>query len=118
MKPNWLARSPCCGANPAYIPGAFHEDVTMVMRILVIGLLLGTVNARAQQPVQPIAPQFIALSVPDAPASARWYSEAFGLRELAVIKPEDGAAHIIILTSDSLLRSEERRVGKECRSRW
>ena len=75
----------------------------MVMRILVIGLLLGTVNARAQQPVQPIAPQFIALSVPDAPASARWYSEAFGLRELAVIKPEDGAAHIIILTSDSLL---------------
>jgi catechol 2,3-dioxygenase-like lactoylglutathione lyase family enzyme len=59
--------------------------------------------ARASDAITPAAPQFVALSVPDAAASARWYQEAFGLRVLDEIKPGDGTAHVIILTSDTLL---------------
>src|SRR2546430_17447540 len=32
--------------------------------------------------------------------------------------PEDGAARVDVGRSDHAGRSEERRVGKECRSRW
>lgn len=67
-------------------------------------MLLGLAGlARAGEAIVPSAPQFVALSVPDAAASARWYQEAFGLRVLDEIKPADGAAHVFILTSDTLL---------------
>jgi catechol 2,3-dioxygenase-like lactoylglutathione lyase family enzyme len=57
----------------------------------------------ATESITPASAQFVALSVPDAPASARWYSEAFGLRVLGEIKPPDGAAHVILLKSETLL---------------
>jgi catechol 2,3-dioxygenase-like lactoylglutathione lyase family enzyme len=57
----------------------------------------------AAHAITPAAPQFIALSVPDAPKSAAWYREAFGLRVLDEIRPADGAAHIFILSSETLL---------------
>ena len=75
----------------------------MFMRMLFAVLLLGTGLVRAGPAIDPGAPQFIAISVPDAPASARWYREAFGLNVLDEIKPPDGAAHVIILASESLL---------------
>ena len=31
---------------------------------------------------------------------------------------EDSEIEILLYTKESLMRSEERRVGKECRSRW
>lgn len=66
--------------------------------------LLGIAGlAHADDVIKPVAPQFIALSVPDAAASARWYREAFGLRVLDEIKAEDGAGYVVILTSDTLL---------------
>jgi catechol 2,3-dioxygenase-like lactoylglutathione lyase family enzyme len=68
-----------------------------------IGLLALLGFAHAGDAIKPAAPQFVALSVPDAGASARWYQEAFGLRVLDEIKPEDGAAHVFILASDTLL---------------
>lgn len=67
-------------------------------------MLLGLARSLcAGEVITTTAPQFVALSVPDAAASARWYKEAFGLRVLDEIKPEDGAAHVLILTSDTLL---------------
>jgi catechol 2,3-dioxygenase-like lactoylglutathione lyase family enzyme len=75
----------------------------MFLRMVIAASLLGAVPVWAEDAIAPGAPQFIALSVPDASASARWYSDAFGLRALAEIKPPDGAAHVIILTSDAVL---------------
>jgi catechol 2,3-dioxygenase-like lactoylglutathione lyase family enzyme len=69
--------------------------------LLLFGLL-GLLQARAADVIAPAAPQFFALSVPDAPASARWYAEAFGLKVLADFKPDDNG-HVIILQSDTLL---------------
>ena len=68
---------------------------------LVFGLL-GLLDAGAAEPIMPAAPQFFALSVPDATASARWYAEAFGLKVLADFKPDD-SGRVVILQSDSLL---------------
>jgi catechol 2,3-dioxygenase-like lactoylglutathione lyase family enzyme len=75
----------------------------MLLRMLIAASLLGPVAARAEHAIVPGAPQFVALSVPDASASARWYSEAFGLNVLAEIKPPDGAAHIFLLSSETML---------------
>jgi catechol 2,3-dioxygenase-like lactoylglutathione lyase family enzyme len=75
----------------------------MLLRMLIAASLLGPVAARAEGAIAPGAPQFVALSVTDAAASARWYSEAFGLRTLAEIKPPDGVAHIFLLTSEAML---------------
>ena len=73
------------------------------MRALLLLLgLSGLLQARAGEVIAPAAPQFFALSVPDAAASARWYGEAFGLKVLADFKPDD-TAHVIILQSDTLL---------------
>jgi catechol 2,3-dioxygenase-like lactoylglutathione lyase family enzyme len=69
---------------------------------LLLWGLLGLLQTRAGEVVVPTAPQFFALSVPDAPASARWYAEAFGLKVLADFKPDDDG-HVIILHSDTLL---------------
>jgi catechol 2,3-dioxygenase-like lactoylglutathione lyase family enzyme len=75
----------------------------MSLRVLLAVSLWAALPANSAETIAPAAPQFLALSVPDARASARWYSEAFGLRQLGEIKPPDGAAHLILLTSDSLL---------------
>jgi catechol 2,3-dioxygenase-like lactoylglutathione lyase family enzyme len=57
----------------------------------------------ADTPIEPSGRQFFALSVADARASADWYRRAFGVAQVHEIKPEDGAAHIIILGTDQLL---------------
>jgi catechol 2,3-dioxygenase-like lactoylglutathione lyase family enzyme len=75
----------------------------MLRKILLAATLFGGTALHAAESITPTSPQFVALSVPDAPASARWYSEALGLRVLGEIKPPDGAAHVIILRSDTLL---------------
>jgi catechol 2,3-dioxygenase-like lactoylglutathione lyase family enzyme len=74
----------------------------MIARVMFLLGLLGAVAAVAGEPITPVAPQFVALSVADAPASARWYQEAFGLRVLDDFKLDDGG-HIFILKSDALL---------------
>jgi catechol 2,3-dioxygenase-like lactoylglutathione lyase family enzyme len=73
----------------------------MRARWLLLGLL-GVLQVRAGEVIAPTAPQFFALSVADAAASASWYGEAFGLKVLADFKPDDNA-HVIILQSDTLL---------------
>jgi catechol 2,3-dioxygenase-like lactoylglutathione lyase family enzyme len=65
--------------------------------------LLLWVSMSAAHAATPASPQFIALSVPDAQKSAAWYREAFGLRVLDEIRPDDGEAHVILLTSETLL---------------
>jgi catechol 2,3-dioxygenase-like lactoylglutathione lyase family enzyme len=75
----------------------------MLRGILLAATLSAGAALQAAESITPTSAQFVALSVPDAPASARWYSEAFGLRVLGEIKPPDGAAHVIILSSDTLL---------------
>ena len=74
----------------------------LLFRMIVLLGLVGVAHA-GDASITPAAPQFIALSVPNAAASARWYQEAFGLRVLDEIRPDDGAAHVFILTSDTLL---------------
>ena len=74
----------------------------MLKRFLFLAGLLGAGAATAGEVIRPAAPQFAAISVPDAPASAAWYRKAFGLRVLDDFKP-DGADHVIILTSETLL---------------
>jgi catechol 2,3-dioxygenase-like lactoylglutathione lyase family enzyme len=74
----------------------------MIANFLAVLGLLGAGVVVAGEPVIPVSPQFVGLSVPDAAASARWYQEAFGLTVLDEIKPADGA-HIFILRSDALL---------------
>ena len=42
-----------------------------------------------------------------------------GLPEAEIISELDSENHGLVITlENTLLRSEERRVGKECRSRW
>src|SRR5690606_39622613 len=43
------------------------------------------------------------------------YSLSLALGYLAIIKKDPGSPDVIVLP---VIRSEERRVGKECRSRW
>lgn len=74
----------------------------MIARVLILIGLLGAGFAVAGEAITPVAPQFVALSVADAPSSARWYQEAFGLRVLDEIELDDGG-HIFILRSDALL---------------
>ena len=71
------------------------------MRIGICLLLF--LSMSAAHAVTPVAPQFVALSVPDAQKSAAWYRQAFGLRVLDEIRPDNGEAHIILLASDTLL---------------
>jgi glyoxylase I family protein len=70
--------------------------------VLLASLLAGA-TAMADEAIVPRAPQFVALSVPDAAKSAAWYQNAFGLRLLAEVRPPDGGGYVIILKSDSLL---------------
>lgn len=70
--------------------------------LLCLALPLLAQTPASAPAVRPVAPQFFALSVPDAAASARWYQEMFGLTLLREIKPPDGSVHIFILVSDAL----------------
>src|SRR6266496_2438747 len=61
--------------------------------------------------------------VDDVLARVRRALDALGFRVVVCLDPDrDGMAHVVrrALEDDggSLVRSEERRVGKECRSRW
>ena len=50
------------------------------------------------------------INVTDLDRSIAFYDKALGLRETGRKEASDGGF--------TLVRSEERRVGKECRSRW
>jgi catechol 2,3-dioxygenase-like lactoylglutathione lyase family enzyme len=76
--------------------------LTMLGRWMCILWALAVTASPAAEVIRAGAPQFVALSVPDAGATARWYREAFGLKVLDEFKPEVGD-HVIILTSDHLL---------------
>src|SRR5688572_31498821 len=50
-----------------------------------------------------------------------WALKRVGRDEGHVLKERDGGAHLRLVDDDAallVLRSEERRVGKECRARW
>src|SRR5690348_18429800 len=60
-------------------------------------------------------------------AAARWVERRFGHRfdpmteTLPLIGSKEGLSHLpfaVVNPGDATIRSEERRVGKECRSRW
>ena len=55
-------------------------------------------------------------NVLDLERSLAFYEEALGLHE---VRRREGRDFILVYMGDgTLCRSEERRVGKECRSRW
>ena len=49
---------------------------------------------------------------------ARQPFHILGLRELGEDQTRDAAEHAALIELEEDVRSEERRVGKECRSRW
>lgn len=76
------------------------------MKYWLVGLIACVTISFAsadESPVTPSGRQFFALSVPNARASADWYTRAFGVKLLLEIEPADGAAHILILGTDALL---------------
>lgn len=74
--------------------------------VLQLALLIGAVHAPA--PAQVVEPPFkasgafLALSVPDVAASARWYQEKLGLR-IVTQPPKSGEVSAIILEGGGLL---------------
>src|SRR3712207_9445345 len=75
----------------------------------------GGVTLTAQQPVNNIVrvalQAFAAVSGGTQSLHTNGYDEALAL-------PSERAAKIALRTQQIVARSEERRVGKECRSRW
>lgn len=70
-----------------------------------LALVLAFSLAQTPAPSAPIpisSPQFFAISVPDAAASARWYQDVFGLQVIREIKPPEAPVHVFILGSESL----------------
>ena len=59
----------------------------------------------------------VVFAVGNAKQAAHYYSTAFGMRRTAYRGPETGYPDEAVHVLESG-RSEERRVGKECRSRW
>lgn len=64
--------------------------------LLVLGLTLSAGNAAAQ--IEVVGPSFAALSVPDLPASARWYREILGLNVAFEAAAPDSATKVMLLT--------------------
>lgn len=73
----------------------------MRKRSIVLALFcLVTPIAEAQ--VQVVGPSFAALSVPDLPASERWYSEVFGLTRVFEGAAPDSSTRVVLLSGPGL----------------
>ena len=60
-----------------------------------------------------------AISVPSLEESLAWYARVLGFQvETQFDIPAIPARAAMLRNGDLRVRSEERRVGKECRSRW
>ena len=75
-----------------------------MLRMLVFGLLMlpSLLVAQATQPPFKAEGAFLALSVADVAASARWYQEKLGLKTV-LTPPKAGEAQAIILEGGGLL---------------
>jgi len=67
----------------------------------LLALVLALSPASAE-PVRPAGRQFVALSVPDAAASADWYRRAFGLTVSNEVKTPDGRVRVLLVGSEAL----------------
>ena len=72
------------------------------MRTLVHALTLLGMTAAAAESITPVAPQFFALSAPDALKTAGWYQQAFGLEVLEEVRPPGDNGFVLILGSGAL----------------
>ncbi len=68
--------------------------------VMLVLLLLGARAGAAQ--VQVVGPSFAALSVPDLPASERWYSEVFGLTRVFEGAAPDSSTRVVLLSGRGL----------------
>lgn len=68
--------------------------------LLLLGLTLAAGSASAQ--VEVVGPSFAALSVPDLPASVRWYREIFGLGTAFEAAAPDSSTRVVLLTGRGL----------------
>jgi methylmalonyl-CoA/ethylmalonyl-CoA epimerase len=68
--------------------------------VVLVLLLLVARTAVAQ--VQVVGPSFAALSVPDLPASERWYSEVFGLTRVFEGAAPDSSTRVVLLSGPGL----------------
>ena len=75
---------------------------------IVVWLVFATMGQGAQAPASPPSPEsplaqarltgtFIALSVADAAASARWYESTLGLRVVKRIDPPNERVHVVLM---------------------
>lgn len=72
--------------------------------LLLLSLLVSAPPTAATAPeIHLQSPQFFALSVADAAASARWYQEALELKVLRDFQPPGTTIHVVLLKSDALM---------------
>jgi methylmalonyl-CoA/ethylmalonyl-CoA epimerase len=56
-----------------------------------------------ESPVMTVRGAFVALSVPDLDASARWYSEMFGLRPVMIVPVRQNGTRVYVLQGGQLI---------------
>lgn len=61
-------------------------------------LLLAVAPAAAAAQVEVVGPSFVALSVPDLPASERWYGSLFGLTRVFEGAAPDSSTQVVLLS--------------------
>ena len=98
--------------------------------LLAAGMLTATTLAQAQTPPAPAAATtnlladarpsgtFIALSVADAAASARWYQETLGFRVVKRIEAGTGPGQAVLLENDGAILELVQHSGARTREAW
>jgi len=74
----------------------------VIGRRFVVACLIGMGARQAVAQVEVVGPSFVALSVPDLPASVRWYKEAFGLNLVFEGSSPDSATRVVLLAAAGL----------------
>jgi len=96
---------------------------------IVVWLAIAAVGLGAQAPASPPSPAsplaqarltgtFIALSVADAAASARWYESTLGLRVVKRIDPPNERVHIVLMEGDGAFLELLEHPTAKARTAW
>src|SRR2546427_8424526 len=97
-----------------FVQGLGLLDSTMIVAGSMIGSGIFIVSAEITRQVG--SPGWLLLVW--VVTGALTVSAALSYGELAAMMPRAGGQYVYLREAYSPLRSEERRVGKECRSRW
>jgi catechol 2,3-dioxygenase-like lactoylglutathione lyase family enzyme len=96
---------------------------------IVVWLVVASMSLGAQAPASPPSPAsplaqarltgtFIALSVADAAASARWYESTFGFRVVKRIDPANERVHVVLMEGDGAFLELLEHPTAKARTAW